>query len=243
MLVTMLVTNGHVSTKFTNLLFRFFSAAIDSLTAVTKVGIPCGCAGCLRDLHRSTLHTALFHLDKRDTYVIMLFIDYSSAFNTIVPSKLIPKLRALCNRVLDIVTGRPKVVKVGNNTFTTLILNTGAPQGCACLQILYTSVTVLSLLYSLFTHDCVVTHTSNHQVCRRRNSSRPDNNNDETAYREEVRALGKWCQENNLSLNANKTNELIVDFRRQQREHTPNPYRLDRSGGGEKLQVPRCTHH
>jgi hypothetical protein len=39
------------------------------------------------------LHTALSHLDKRNTYVRMLFIDYSSAFNTIVPSKLINKLR------------------------------------------------------------------------------------------------------------------------------------------------------
>jgi hypothetical protein len=29
------------------------------------------------------LHTALSHLDNRNTYVRMLFIDYSSAFNTI----------------------------------------------------------------------------------------------------------------------------------------------------------------
>ena len=81
----------------------------------------------------------------------MLFIDYSSAFNTIVPSKLTIKLEALslnpvlCNWVLDFLTGCPQVVKVGNNTSTSLILKTGAPQGC-----------VLSpLLYSLFTHDCV----------------------------------------------------------------------------------------
>jgi hypothetical protein len=46
-------------------------------------------------------------------------------------------------------------------------------------------------------------------------------NNNETAYREEVRALGMWCQENNLSLNNNKTKEMIVDFRKQQREHPP----------------------
>ena len=46
-------------------------------------------------------------------------------------------------------------------------------------------------------------------------------NNDKTAYREEVRALAEWCQENNLFLNVNKTKELIVDFRRQQREHAP----------------------
>ena len=41
------------------------------------------------------LHTALSHLDKRNTYVRMLFIDYSAVFNTIVPSKLITKLRTL----------------------------------------------------------------------------------------------------------------------------------------------------
>ena len=44
-------------------------------------------------------------------------------------------------------------------------------------------------------------------------------NNDETAYREEVRALVEWCQVNNLSLNVNKMKELIVDVRKQQREH------------------------
>jgi hypothetical protein len=43
-------------------------------------------------------------------------------------------------------------------------------------------------------------------------------NNHETVYSEEVRALGVWCQENNLSLN--KTKEMIVDFRKQQREHS-----------------------
>jgi hypothetical protein len=37
------------------------------------------------------LHIALSHLDKKNTYVRMLFIDYSSAFDTIVPSKLINK--------------------------------------------------------------------------------------------------------------------------------------------------------
>ena len=50
----------------------------------------------------------------------MLFIDYSSAFNTIVPAKLVPKLRilglntSLCNWILDFLTGRPQVVRMGN---------------------------------------------------------------------------------------------------------------------------------
>jgi hypothetical protein len=56
------------------------------------------------------LHTALSLLDKKNTYVRMLFIDYSSAFDTIVSSKLIIKLGALglnpalCNWVLDFLT-------------------------------------------------------------------------------------------------------------------------------------------
>ena len=76
------------------------------------------------------LHTALSHLDKRNTYVRMLFIDYSSV---LVPTKLITKLRtlglntSLCNWNLDFLTGRPQMVRVGNNTSATLILNTGAP--------------------------------------------------------------------------------------------------------------------
>jgi hypothetical protein len=82
------------------------------------------------------LHTSFSHLVKRNTYVRMLFIDYSSVFNTIVPTKHITKLRtlglntSLCNWVLDFLTGRPQVVREGNNTSATLILNTGAPQRC-----------------------------------------------------------------------------------------------------------------
>ena len=62
----------------------------------------------------------------------MLFIDYS----TIVPTKVITKLRtlglntSLCNWTLDFLMGRPQVVRVGNNTSDTLILNTGALHWC-----------------------------------------------------------------------------------------------------------------
>ena len=85
----------------------------------------------------------------------ILFIDYYVQHHR--ATKLITKLRtlglnnSLCNWILDFLTGRPQVVRVGNNTSATLILNTGAPQG-----------RVLSpLLYSLFTYDCVAKHDSN----------------------------------------------------------------------------------
>jgi hypothetical protein len=78
-------------------------------------------------------HTPLSHLDKRNTYVRMLFIDYRSMFNTIMPSKFITKLRtlglniSLCNWILDFLMGCPQMVRVGNTTYATLTLNTGTP--------------------------------------------------------------------------------------------------------------------
>ncbi len=41
------------------------------------------------------LHTALSQLDQRNTYVRMLFIDYSSAFSPFVPSKLVTKIESM----------------------------------------------------------------------------------------------------------------------------------------------------
>uniref|UniRef100_A0A6I8SKL5 Reverse transcriptase domain-containing protein n=1 Tax=Xenopus tropicalis TaxID=8364 RepID=A0A6I8SKL5_XENTR len=166
------------------------------------------------------LHTALSHLDQRNTYVRMLFIDCSSAFNTIVPSRLVMKLRdlnigsSLCSWILDFLTNRPQVVRIGNITSSTLTLSTGAPQGC-----------VLSpLLYTLFTHDCTATHSSNTIIKFADDTTIIGciSNGDESAYRAEVRALTSWCRDNNLLLNVSKTKELIVDYRRLQGGgHTP----------------------
>ena len=77
------------------------------------------------------LHNVLYHLDKRNVYVRMLFIDYCLAFNTKVPSKLTTKLRTLglntshCNWILDFLAGLPQVVRVGNDTSTMLTLRGG----------------------------------------------------------------------------------------------------------------------
>ncbi|KAK3536026.1 hypothetical protein QTP70_025280, partial [Hemibagrus guttatus] len=89
------------------------------------------------DAISTVIHLALTHLDTNNTYIRMLFIDFSSAFNTVVPSKLITKLRDL-------------------------------------------------------------------------------------AYREEIQCLSAWCSMNNLTLNAMKTKELIVDFRKSSSSrHSP----------------------
>ncbi len=47
-------------------------------------------------------------------------------------------------------------------------------------------------------------------------------NNDETHYREEVAQLAEWCGANNLSLNVEKTKEVVLDFRRRNSiDHPP----------------------
>ena len=74
------------------------------------------------------LHTVLSHLDKRNTYVGMLFIIYSSALNTIVPSKLIiklgapqgcmlsPLLSSLCTHDCMATHVSNSIIKFGDNT-------------------------------------------------------------------------------------------------------------------------------
>ncbi|KAM9802298.1 uncharacterized protein ACBT44_014632 [Syngnathus typhle] len=81
----------------------------------------------------TALHLALTHLERRDSYVRLLFVDFSSAFNTIVPQRLISKLDKLgldtylCNWLLDFLCQRPQVVRVGDKISASITLSTGAP--------------------------------------------------------------------------------------------------------------------
>ncbi len=137
------------------------------------------------DAISQVLHSSLTHIDsKNGSYVRLLFIDYSSVFNTIVPTKLAVKLSdlglntSLCDWIQDFLTGRPQVVKMGQLTSNSITLNVGAPQGC-----------VLSpLLYSLYTHDCVSSHSSTSIVKFADDTVVLGliSNNDETAYLDEV---------------------------------------------------------
>lgn len=92
----------------------------------------------IEDAVSLVLHYVLKHLDsfRSSTYARLLFIDFSSAFSTISPSKLYYKLTALginlslCNWIYDFLTNRSQVVKLNSLVSNSIVMNTGAPQGC-----------------------------------------------------------------------------------------------------------------
>ena len=158
------------------------------------------------------LHYILQHLDRPGTYARILFVDFSSAFNTIIPDLLTAKLTQLsmpstiCQWISSFLTDRQQLVRLGKLTSRTLTISTGAPQGC-----------VLSpLLFSLYTNDCTSKDPSVKLLKFADDTTVIGliQNGDESAYRLGVEQLAVWCSYNNLELNTLKTVEMIVDFRR-----------------------------
>ena len=85
-------------------------------------------------------------------------MDFSSAFNTIQPYKLVEKLSFLDVKpslvlwIYDFLHGRTQRVKVNDVLSNELTTNTGSPQGCALSPI----------LYILYTNDCIFNIPSVH---------------------------------------------------------------------------------
>ena len=97
------------------------------------------------------------------------------------------------NWILDFLMGRPQTVCIWNKPSSTTILSTGATQSCVPSL----------LLFILLTHNCTALHESNHII----------NFADDMAM---VGLINK-----NLSLNIDKTKEMVVDLWRTQRDNKP----------------------
>ena len=109
----------------------------------------------VEDAVNMALHYILEHLDTAGTYARILFLDFSSAFNTILPPILESGLSALqvpdytCRWITHFLSNRTRV-KLGKYTSEPRSISTGSPQGC-----------VLSpLLFSLYTNCCTSSHQS-----------------------------------------------------------------------------------
>ena len=162
----------------------------------------------------------------------MLFLDFSSAFNTIQPHLLMRKLMVMdTNPVIirwlcSFLTDRPqRVVVRSSNTLevsSEVRTNTGAPQGC-----------VLSpALFTLYTSDCRCTARDTLQVKFSDDTSLTGLiTTSENSYRCAVEKLVGWCNDNHVLLNVSKTKEIVVDFRRD--PPPPRPLVIN----GEEVEI------
>ena len=165
------------------------------------------------------IHSILQHLETSSRYARILFIDFSAAFNNIIPARLCDKLlqmgvsRSMCNWIFDFLTNRSQVVRVNNKLSKSLPISMGTPQGCV----------LSSLLYLLYTNDCI-SFSDTVKIFKFADDTTVTgliSQNDESAYRTEVSSLVEWCAQNNLRLNISKTKEIIVDFRINKAELQP----------------------
>ena len=171
------------------------------------------------------LETVYGHLDKSNTYVRALFIDFSSAFNTIQPHLLIRKLRELNINVnitkwlLDFLTHRTQNVSVNLLKSTSIVTNTGAPQGCVCSPVLFT----------LYTSSCVSSH-DNVKILKYADDTcilGLIDNGIETNFRNDVDKFSSWCSSNFLQLNVSKTKEIVFDFRKSAQNLPVNEVKIN----------------
>ena len=164
------------------------------------------------------LHRIYEHLDRAKSSIRSLFVDFSSAFNTIAPHCLVrmlldanvnPRL-ILC--IQNFLSSRIQSVKAGNHQSQQMITNIGAPQGC-----------VLSpVLFSLYTSKCTSTKPSC-SILKYADDTVITGYlfNDPNEYVSQVDEFVSWCDDHHLSLNTSKTKEMIFDFRRDNTQHEP----------------------
>ena len=165
------------------------------------------------------VHHAQKHLDTPKTSARILFLDFSSAFNTIQPHILLQKLRAMLVNpslrkwIWDFLTDRKQWVKINNTISSTITTNSGAPQGCVSSP----------ALFSVYTSDCRPVDSSISKVhlfiyADDKALLGLITENNHQIYETEIQKLVSWFDTNYLQLNTKKTKEMVIDFRKFQHD-------------------------
>ena len=157
-----------------------------------------------------TTITSFIDIDAAN-YARCLFLDFSSAFNTISVSNLISELQHLDSRVTNWVssflTGRTQRTMVNNILSTSITTSTGTPQGSVLSPLLFSVYTnrikseqrnITILKYADDT--CII-------ICI-------SNNNDLSNYFNEISRVSNQCENFDLLLNPTKTQEMLFSTKR-----------------------------
>ena len=113
-------------------------------------------------IHRedAILKIVLKHLEQPKACAVVLFVDFSSAFNTIRLHILLERMKTTRGNAFTIkwyhsfMTGISQLVRVNRTHSLSLTTNPGAPQGCVYSP----------LLYTLYTSDCKSTTSGSFTV-------------------------------------------------------------------------------
>ena len=164
------------------------------------------------------LHFIQSHLEKPASFARILYVDFSSAFNTVQPHLMAHKLikfgvdSRLVLWVIDFLVNRVQFVRCHNSLTgqpvmsSPCITHTGTPQG-----------TVVSpVLFTMYTDDCRCESAASHLVKYSDDTALVDLSNSHSHFTAEVNRFNLWCSDNFLNLNVQKTKEMIIDFRRSQ---------------------------
>ena len=188
-------------------LLDIVNSSLDSLQFAYKKSVG------VEDAVLTLIDSLTSHLEKRNTYCRIMYLDFSSAFNTMKPDILKQKLQKhgvsvqLQNWIWNFLVQRPQIVRNGSKTSNHMIVNTGAPQGC-CLS---------PVLYTIYTDDCrwesgttkILKYADDTAIIGLIEE------NDETTYRDCVKFVENWSKTNMLTLNPSKCKEQVIDFRKK----------------------------
>ena len=153
------------------------------------------------------------HLDKPKTYARALFVDFSSAFNTLSPNFLAEKMMAMqipisyIKLIISFLKDRQQFVRISSHKSNVLSSSTGCPQGCVLSPLLFSIYTDSvrsdhpSLRLYKYADDMVILGLLDH-----------DGRDD--FYFQAINDFHNWCKANCLLLNIDKTKEMIFDFSR-----------------------------
>lgn len=161
-------------------------------------------------------HLVLQHLDKdAKHYVRVAFLDFSSAFNTIQAHVLMEVLSnlgvspSICLLILSFMTDRLQHVRTCSSQTSSVIINTGSPQGCILSPILFILYT--NSMHSDYESVKIMKYADDTAIVGLLGSA----TGDDGVYLQAVEKAVAWCNENYLQLNKSKTKELRFDFRRK----------------------------
>lgn len=145
----------------------------------------------------TVLHSILQHLENPKAYARLLFIDFSSAFNTLLPHILLDKLinwsvnPYIIRWYHSFLSNRTQQVRVNQCLSDVKTINTGVPQSCVSSPVLFT----------LYSNDCTSSH-ANTSIIKFSDDTAilglMDTNMDTTAYTSQFELFVQWCEDHSF---------------------------------------------